>query len=386
MTEDFYDLLDVPPDASQDEIKAAFREQVRIYHPDLNDDERARAQFTALKTAYDVLGDPVERRAYDRLGHLDYVAKRTSGLPSPDKWSAPSDDASADDSDADDRSTVRSETGSWSAHGKTTGAASGATSTGTTDGGHARTETGTTWGPDDATARGSGLTGTGAVGRLLRWWHSLNLAGPLLWIGTALYVFGLAQYGRENAAAIDSLWDAIRAAGTDVDAISQALTSGTHGLDRALTYVQHVELVTPPVAGGLWLALLAGAFVAVCGILVGWRYRTRGELLGPITIDETIVLAVALGTVSALYGGVLLASALLLPLLYGVVLYHTKRLPGWSPSYAYLLAVAAPVCGLLAGWFELTTLPIELLAFVVIPLVGAIGLPIRFAVRRRLGV
>jgi len=104
MTEDFYDLMDVDEDASQEAIKSAFREKVREYHPDLNDDHRAQAQFTALKKAYDTLGNPSERNAYDRMGHEDYVAKRIKGLPSQDVWS---DGSSSSDASSTPRPTLQ---------------------------------------------------------------------------------------------------------------------------------------------------------------------------------------------------------------------------------------------------------------------------------------
>ena len=86
MTADFYDILGVDEDASKAEIQSAFRDRVRKYHPDLNDDPRAPAQFTALKKAYDTLGDPKERSDYDRLGHEKYCQRRINGLPDPEDW------------------------------------------------------------------------------------------------------------------------------------------------------------------------------------------------------------------------------------------------------------------------------------------------------------
>jgi len=77
--QDFYEVLDVDPGASRKRIRRAYREKVKEYHPDVNDDARAREQFTTLKRAEEVLTDGTERRAYDRLGHERYVAERLNG-------------------------------------------------------------------------------------------------------------------------------------------------------------------------------------------------------------------------------------------------------------------------------------------------------------------
>ncbi|MFC6726960.1 DnaJ domain-containing protein, partial [Halobium palmae] len=82
MHEDFYELLGVGRDATADELKRAYRKGAREYHPDVNDDDRAGAQFKAVRQAYDVLRDEEERADYDRLGHETYVRKRLGGLPS----------------------------------------------------------------------------------------------------------------------------------------------------------------------------------------------------------------------------------------------------------------------------------------------------------------
>lgn len=81
MPADFYDLLDVSPDASPDELKRAYRAKAREYHPDVNADERSSQQFKAVRAAYDVLSDASERKDYDRMGHRTYVEKRLGGLP-----------------------------------------------------------------------------------------------------------------------------------------------------------------------------------------------------------------------------------------------------------------------------------------------------------------
>jgi curved DNA-binding protein CbpA len=79
--DDFYDLLEVPEDATQADVKRAWREKAREYHPDVNDDARAGGQFKTLRVAYEVLSDETKREAYDRMGHATYVDRRLDGLP-----------------------------------------------------------------------------------------------------------------------------------------------------------------------------------------------------------------------------------------------------------------------------------------------------------------
>jgi molecular chaperone DnaJ len=69
MSVDLYDILGVNRNASQAEIKSAYRRLALRYHPDQNPgDRQAEERFKEVSKAYDVLGDPDKRRAYDRLG------------------------------------------------------------------------------------------------------------------------------------------------------------------------------------------------------------------------------------------------------------------------------------------------------------------------------
>lgn len=65
---DYYEILGIGRNASEDEIKAAFRKLVRQYHPDVNKEEDAEEKFKKINEAYAVLSDAEKRAHYDRFG------------------------------------------------------------------------------------------------------------------------------------------------------------------------------------------------------------------------------------------------------------------------------------------------------------------------------
>ncbi|MER2063805.1 MAG: molecular chaperone DnaJ [Alkalibacterium sp.] len=67
--EDFYDLLGVSKDASQADIKKAYRKLSKKYHPDINKEADAEEKFKKISAAYEVLSDEQKRAAYDQYGH-----------------------------------------------------------------------------------------------------------------------------------------------------------------------------------------------------------------------------------------------------------------------------------------------------------------------------
>jgi DnaJ-class molecular chaperone len=68
---EYYDLLEVPPTATADELKKAYRKLALIYHPDKLDASKnpnASNKFKEISHAYEVLSDPDKRAAYDKYG------------------------------------------------------------------------------------------------------------------------------------------------------------------------------------------------------------------------------------------------------------------------------------------------------------------------------
>ncbi|HVP24958.1 MAG TPA: molecular chaperone DnaJ [Methanomicrobiales archaeon] len=83
---DYYEVLGVPRNASDEDLKKAFRQLARKYHPDLNPgNKNAEEQFKEINEAFQVLSDPQKKAQYDQFGHAafrpeDFAGFRTSSF------------------------------------------------------------------------------------------------------------------------------------------------------------------------------------------------------------------------------------------------------------------------------------------------------------------
>ena len=77
MAADYYALLKIRRDATQDEVKRAYRRLARELHPDVNPDPETQERFKEITQAYEVLSDTDKRRMYD-MG-VDPFATSTAG-------------------------------------------------------------------------------------------------------------------------------------------------------------------------------------------------------------------------------------------------------------------------------------------------------------------
>ncbi|MFB6264160.1 MAG: DnaJ C-terminal domain-containing protein, partial [Bradymonadaceae bacterium] len=85
-SEDYYSILGVDRDASQEEIEKAYKRLAKKYHPDVNDEPGAEDEFKKVNEAYQVLKDPEKREQYDRFGDDWKRARQAQGQGAGPGW------------------------------------------------------------------------------------------------------------------------------------------------------------------------------------------------------------------------------------------------------------------------------------------------------------
>lgn len=270
MPADFYDLLDVSPDASSEQLRRAYREKARQYHPDVNTDVRSNDQFRAIRSAYDVLSDANERADYDRVGHREYVETRLGGTVG--STGTRSAGSSGD-------STGRTHQGRGARNATPTGGR--ARPSGSQSDGSSRPRS--TWGSRT-------IAEPGARARAMR--TSRRSARPAIGVIAGLgYLLGLSTFLLANEPAFDELTAALETG--DPSMIVSALFAG--GLDTAWVTVERA-VASPPSASLLFpVGLVAySVFLGVESWRTGrsicwvWACCAFGPLLG-VGLDAATV-------------------------------------------------------------------------------------------------
>jgi DnaJ-class molecular chaperone len=79
MAQDYYKILGISKDASNEEIKKAYRKLALKYHPDRGGGDEAMREFKRVNEAYQVLSDPQKRSQYDQFGRTDFSSAGGQG-------------------------------------------------------------------------------------------------------------------------------------------------------------------------------------------------------------------------------------------------------------------------------------------------------------------
>ncbi|WP_440990314.1 hypothetical protein [Haloarchaeobius baliensis] len=226
-------------------------------------------------------------------------------------------------------------------------------------------------------------TGGWTDNALFNWWNDLSLGWPLMLSAVLLYLGGLVQYGLAHESGLSTLGERLRAAGTDVAALQAALTESRYGLAQPAAFiVEDGALVgEPPLPTQQWYGALAGLVgVTVLAFALNRAFRARRPYKW-VTINETVGVSLAVAIAAGAYGGPLLAGALVMPLVYLVIVRHTRMAFQFKPTYLYVVGVSAPVVGLVLDAAEAAPMLVVDLAVMVLPLLSVVVLLLSAFVR-----
>ncbi|NHX36243.1 MULTISPECIES: DnaJ domain-containing protein [Halolamina] len=369
MPADLYDVLGAPDDAPAEEIKRAYRERVREYHPDVNDHPDGDAQFKLIRTAHDVLSNPAERKTYDRLGHREYVERNLDDLPPvsvfPDE-DLP-DGVSANDTGAGTESSTASATaGTTSTTG--TSASSTSTTTGRSTGSGSDTRTGTDTRTDrSSNGRGYGSTETNGTRGSGDSSADASTAGG----GSATTADAASQTADRNSSSAGSdasSWDAATSSAQSATSSSSSVPAGVRRRRGLKRWYGVVALSLLVYLGGLVVYALPRQ-AALRGAVADAMTAPASTLLGPFPLaSPTAYLLTAARTLQAgtpTLGAVLLAGTILLPLVvlttvgrFGRGAAWTYAIPSLGPAVTLAVwpVVAVPTWAALLGLIVLPVL------------------------------
>lgn len=310
----FYEALGVERDADRSEIRAAYRRLSREYHPDVNDHPRAGEQFRVLTHARDVLTDPEERDAYDRLGHHEYVRNRVSGgLPDVefDHAGADGDTGAGAAATSGDASASSSRGGAQRRpdpsrqrgpdDGRPSGGIGGVDSTADATSRSGRTHS-TPPPPDEAGTRGTSDRPTARdVLATLRGHLTVSARWMAVLAAAALYGTGLAGYLRAGDEGVGRLLGALAAG--DPRGIVAAVGDAGYELPGILAHVgtTGVRVGVAPTDAPLLVAGVVLLPVATTAAVVGLRRRTTWRpsglyVLGAFGPAASVIAEVAAGS------------------------------------------------------------------------------------------
>lgn len=347
MPENFYDLLGVDEDATSDELKRAYRERAREYHPDVNADDRAGTQFKTVRRAYDVLRDETERSAYDRLGHETYVRKRMKGLPT----SSPSNSSSSASSSSSQST------------------ASTSTSQSSTSSGGSTSSSGATASRSSSSRTATNNSKTRQQDRNRRQSSTASAASE------------------SKTRSSDSAQRSTRRT-TSTNRAPNSATNGNASTQSSRTTARQYEPQQRTRSSGRrtqlrnrWVAvfLAVGVYVAGFAQFVLADQAALGSLLARLAADPVSALATGWGLgAPTTFVGTLVATpspallfpvgAVLLPAALAVTVFTFGRGAAWL----YLLGALGPLVGLVAGPLLPTATAVDLALFVVLPVVAAL--------------
>ncbi|WP_049980463.1 DnaJ domain-containing protein [Halolamina rubra] len=374
MPADLYDVLGASDDAAAEEIKRAYRDRVREYHPDVNDHPDSDAQFKLVRTAHDVLSNPAERKTYDRLGHREYVERNLDELPPiavfPDE-DLP-DDVSADDSGSSGTSTSSatgrttsstSSTSSTSASSSTTGAST----TGRSSGSRSETRTGSDTDTDRSSSSRSGYGNAGNDGSA----SEASTAGGAS-SGTTDIGSQSADRSSTSTGSDESSWEAATNSAQSATSSSSTVPAGVRRRRGLKRWYGVVALSLVVYLGGLGVYAMPRQ-AALRGAVADAIAAPVPTLLGPFPLSSptayllTAARAVQAGTPTL--GLVLLAGTVLLPL---VVLTTVGRF-GRGAAWMYAIPSLGPAVTLAVWPVVAVPTAAALVGLLVLPVLSAGG-------------